>query len=83
MTGETPMVVLDADDPAVEDDTLGPRIEVDGAVWRPFLGVDDVRSVRANLAAQVEHPDEALLCAALRYYFDEDAFLRVDQADLG
>ena len=37
------------------------RIEVEGAVWRPFLGVDDVRSVRANLAAQTEDQEEALL----------------------
>ena len=83
VTAETPVVVFDADDPEIADDAVGPWIEVAGAVWRPFLGVDDVRSVRANLAAQVENYDAALLYEALRYYFDEDAFLRVDQADLG
>ena len=77
------MVVLDADDPAVHDDKAGPWVEVGGGVWRPFLGVDDVRSVRANLAAQVETHEEALLYEALSYYFDQDAFLRVDGADLG
>ncbi|MDU8944001.1 DUF7716 domain-containing protein [Ovoidimarina sediminis] len=83
VTGETPMVVLDADDAEIADDAVGPWIEVAGAVWRPFLGVDDVRSVRANLDAQVEGYGADLLYRALGHYHDEDAFLRVDAADLG
>ena len=82
LAADTPMVILSEASEEIADDRVGPYVLVSGAVWRPFLGVDDVRSVRANLAAQREQFDTEHLLAALQYYYEHDAFMRLGPAGI-
>ena len=76
------MVILNEASDEISDDRVGAHILVSGAVWRPFLGVDDIRSVRANLAAQREAFETEHLLSALQYYFEHDAFIRLGPAGI-
>ena len=83
MDGDTPMLILDEDAAEIAEDATGPYLEQGVSIWRPYLGVDDIRSVRATLAAQVEDVEGVLLYRALAYFQENDAFLRLGPADLG